>query len=313
MCREFGETPTREMNRQGRSVPFIYGRIVVKGLNPGGKQPRITVIYSDSVQPAMRQPVGRSGNYCFKRVGNGGMLIVDVNGVEAARKSLSDLGAARQREDFEIFPTMSEQTAAPGVVSARFSRPPNERTSDLYQRAANAERESTPGKAIEIVKEIVVLDPDDFIAWAKLGSLHLQRNELGEAEAAFRRALAIRGDYTPALINLGTLAAIQKYYPAAIAIYLEAIKTEPTSARAHRLLGEAYLQNKQGTLGLEALDRALVLDPVGMAECHLLKARLYELVGAKNLAVAEYKAFLKKVPDYQDKKKLEKYIKDNPE
>ena len=49
-----------------------------------------------------------------------------------------------------------------------------------------------------------------------------------------------------------------------------------------------------------------------MAECHLLKARLYDLVGAKNLAAAEYKLFLTKEPDYADKKKLEEYIKNNP-
>ena len=90
-------------------------------------------------------------------------------------------------------------------------------------------------------------------------------------------------------------------------------KTDPTSARAYRLLGEAYLQNKQGNLGLAALDRAIELDPQGMAECHLLKARLYDLAGAKHLASAEYRAFLAKVSDHPDKKKFEQYIQDNPE
>ena len=70
---------------------------------------------------------------------------------------------------------------------------------------------------------------------------------------------------------------------------------------------------RQGTLGLAALDKALEIEPVGMAECHLLKARLYDIAGAKNLASHEYRVFLKKVPDYSDKKTLETYIKDNPE
>ena len=40
---------------------------------------------------------------------------------------------------------------------------------------------------------------------------------------------------------------------------------------------------------------------------------LYDLAGAKQHATREYKAFLAKVPDYTDRKKLEKYIRDNPE
>ena len=71
------------------------------------------------------------------------------------------------------------------------------------------------------------------------------------------------------------------------------------------------MQNKQGTLGAEALKQALKLDPVGMAECHLLLARLYDLAGAKHIAAAEYRAFLEKVPGYPDRRKFEKYIKEN--
>lgn len=238
--------------------------------------------------------------------------MVEVDGVEAARKSLSDLGVPRQREDFEIYPTQVVQTAPPGVVATKFARPPNEATNDLYRKASAAERDKDLKKAVEYVREIVALDGGDFIAWAKLGSLYLELNSITEAGSAFRKSIEIRPDYTPALLNIGILHAVQKQYPEAIGIFRKAIATDPASARAYRFLGEAYLQNRQGTLGLAALDKALELDPVGMAECHLLKARLYDLVGAKNMAAAEYKAFLKKVPDYAEKEKLEKYIKDDP-
>jgi Tfp pilus assembly protein PilF len=109
------------------------------------------------------------------------------------------------------------------------------------------------------------------------------------------------------------LRAFLNQFDAAVKLFERAIASDPKSAIAHRLLGEAYLQIRKGTLGLAALDKALELDPQGQAECHLLKARLYDLVGAKNLATIEYKAFLKKVPDHTDKRKLEKYIKENPE
>ena len=313
ICREFGETPSREAGRDNRLVPFVYGRIVLKGLGSNAKLPRVTVIYSDSVQPAIRQLISRSGNYCFQKRGTGAMIIIDVDGTEAARRSFSDISNLRQREDLDIYPPPTTQSAPPGVVSTKFTRPPNEKTRELYTKAAEAERDTQPDKAIEHVKEIVSIDAQDFIAWTKLGSLYASANSLKEAEAAFNKALDLRADYPPVLINFGMLRAFQNQFEAAIPLFQRAIVAEPASAIAHRLLGESYLQVRKGTLGLKALNESLRLDPVGMAECHLLIARLYDLAGAKHLATREYKIFLTKITDHPDKKKFEKYITDNPE
>ena len=313
VCREFGMTPSRDLGDRNRLARFIYGKINVVGLAPDEKRPQVTVIFSESAQPGRRLILGDSGNYCFQRGGAGGMISIEVEGIEVGRKSLSDIsGQQRERQDFDIYPPR-KATAAPGIVSAKFFRPPNPKTTDLYKKVASAELNKKTDKAIEFAQEIVDIDPDDFIAWAKLGSLDLGSKKNAEAEAAFRKALAIRADYTPALLNLGILRALDKKFPEAIEIFNQAVTSDPTSASAYRLLGEAYLQNRQGSLGLAALDKALEIDPIGMAECHLLKARLFDLAGAKNLASHEYKAFLEKVPDYPDKKSLEKYIKDNPE
>ena len=313
MCREFGETPSRESGRDNRLVPFVYGRVVLKGARPEGKQPRITAVYSDSLQPATRQVIGRTGNYCFQKRGTGGTLVIEVDGVEAARKSVFDVTNTRQREDFDIFPPGTEAGAQPGVVNAKFARPPNEKTADLYRKTAEAERENDTKRAIGFVRAIVAADPEDFIAWSKLGTLYIDQQDLAEAESAFRRSFALRSDYTPAILNLGIVSALKGDVAAAIDFFERAVVADSSYARAYRLLGEAYLQARRGNDGLAALDEALRLDPVGMAECHLLKARLYDLAGARKLAAAEYKAFLSKVPNHSDKKKLEKYIKDNPE
>jgi len=48
-----------------------------------------------------------------------------------------------------------------------------------------------------------------------------------------------------------------------------------------------------------------------MAEAHLRLAALYNGVGMKDKAAAEYEAFLKKKPDYPDRKKLQQYITAN--
>jgi Tfp pilus assembly protein PilF len=313
LCRDSGQMPSREIGRQGKLAQFVFGHIAVRGVEAGTPLPRVTVTYSDIVQPAIRQILTNSGNYCFRRLGASAMIVVEVDGVEVGRKSFSDLSDLRQREDFDIVAPNLQPKAVPGVVSTKFTREPNDKTTDLYKKAAAAESGKDLNAAVDRVKGIVAIDPQDFIAWAKLGSLYLSLDSRPEAEAAFKRSIAVRPDYTPVLLNYVTLLAVEKRIPEAIDILKRAVASDPASARAYRLLGEAFLQNRQGTMGLAALDEALRLDPVGMAECHLLKARLYDLAGAKNLAAAEYKMFLAKVPDYADKKTLEKYIRDNPE
>jgi cytochrome c-type biogenesis protein CcmH/NrfG len=311
ICSELGITPG--LDSPFAHVPYVYGRVVLRGFDGSAKPPKVVVTYADAQLTSQRWTIDKSGNYCFKRRGGGGEILVEVNGVEAGRRSLPAFSEAQLREDFEIFSNSAQRPAPPGVVSAKFSHPKNDKTVELYQKAADAEAGKEPAKAIEFLNEIVAVDRADFIAWAKLGSLYFDQNKLSDAEAAFRKSLELKPEYTPAWIFAGKIRIAQKQYDAAIGVFKRATELDPTSARAFQLLGEAYLQAKKGTLGAEALNEAIRLDPIGMAECHLRLAKLYDLAGAKHLATREFKAFLAKVPDYTDRKKLEKYIKDNPE
>ena len=152
----------------------------------------------------------------------------------------------------------------------------------------------------------------------KLGSSaipvgNFEQKNVGEAQNAYNKALSAKPDHTPSMLNLGRIFLMNNQLDDAITVLLKATQTEPTAPRGFQLLGEAYLLSKKGTLGLEALTEALRLDPVGMAECHLLIARLYDRAGAKPYASREYRLFLEKVPQHPDRKKFEQYIKDNPE
>ena len=308
ICREFGETPNRDLGDNGRLAYYVFGRVIILGLGPSTERPQVTAQYTDTRQPATRLRLGRSGNYCFRRYGSGGTLVIEVNGLEAIRRALPEGVRSNQREDFEINIARPEQNSPPGVISAN---PPDPKTVELYKRAIALEQDGQLDKAIDAVNEIVRIDPADAVAWTKLGTLYQTHGNVAEAESSFKRALAIRKDYVPALVNLGILKAVARQYPAAIELFLEATKNDPSNARAFRYLGEAYLHNRQGNLGLEALDKSLELDPVGMADSHLLKARLFDLAGAKKQAAEEYREFLKKVPKYQEKKALEAYINEN--
>lgn len=310
-CSEVGYTPS--LDSPFAQIPYIYGRITLRGFDPAAKLPNVTITMIDSNQTTNRWTIGKTGNFCFKLTSRGTTLIVEVDGVETARRTVNSFGTAQQREDFEVFAQGSQKSPPPGVVSAKFSHPPNPKTSELYKKLAEPEGKKDSQKVIDYLKEIVALDPTDFIAWAKLGVLYFEKNSYSEADVAFRKSLELKVEYTPAWVNVAMMRVAQKQFEAAIEIFKHAASLEPKSARIYQLLGEAYLQAKKGSLGAEALNKAIELDPTGMAECHLQLAHLYQLAKANNLATKEYKLFLSKVPDYKDKNKLEEFIKKNPE
>lgn len=308
ICAESGFTPS--LDSPFAQIPYVYGKINLRGFDPA-KLPNVTITMVDSNQTTNRWTISKKGNYCFKLLSRGTTLIVEIDGIETTRRNVSSIGTAQQREDFEIFADQNQKNQL-GVVSAKFTHPPNPKTSELYKKTNELETKNDKNKLIQLFKEIVAIDPADFIAWAKLGVLFFEKENYQEADTSFRKALELRQEYTPAWVNVGMLRIAQKQFPAAIEILKYSLTLEPKSARIYQLLGEAYLQNKQGSLGAEALNKAIEFDPIGMAECHLQLAHLYQLAKANQLATKEYKLFLTKVPDYKDKKKLEEFIKKNP-
>ena len=132
-----------------------------------------------------------------------------------------------------------------------------------------------------------------------------------EAVQSYTTALQLKPTFMPALMNLGKLYMAEKKFGDAIEVLEKATIADPNSADAFHYLGESYLQNKQGSKAVGVLNEAFRLAPVEKAVIHLRLAALYNAAGLKDRAAAEYKIFLKKVPNHSEKSKLEKYIKDN--
>ena len=292
----------------------VYGKIRLNGFDQGAKFPKITITLS-RVQRDTRITIDRSGNYCFRGVdGGGGTLVVDVEGVEVGRQVLPASGLIKEhRQDFDIYDLKASTAKPPGTVAVKYTYSRSESNAKLFEEAAAAEVSQDLDRSIKLLKELVAGDPADFLAWAKLGSIYFERNNHQAAESSYKKALVAKPDLGPAMMNLGRIYLMKKDFPAAIVLLEKATLEDPGSARPFQLLGEAYLLDRKGTLGVKALNEAIRLDPIGMAECHLLMARLYDVAGAKSLASREYRLFLEKVPEHADKKKYQKYIKDNPE
>ena len=288
----------------------IFGRVTIRRPKDGTNPPTV-VIWLREGRSTQRIALDGSGAYCFEKSNFGGEITVDINGQEEARRPIIT-NLNEQREDFEFNLAPAQKEAPPGVVSAKFSYERNGKNARLFDKATKALAEEKPEKAIEYLKELLKADPGDFGAAATIGSIYYRRKNYSDAEIWFTRSVTSRPDFTPAWISLSQSQYAQQKYEAAIQSCKTVTKLDPSSAVGFYILGEAYLRTQKGNDAVKALNEAIRLDPVGMAECHLILADLYDINGAKQLASKEYKEFLAKVPNHPQKDRFEKYIRDNP-
>src|SRR5262249_3740447 len=181
----------------------------------------------------------------------------------------------------------------------------------LLRKAREATEKKQYAEANSLMRQVVDADDRDFIVWEELGTNFFITKTWFEAESCYLKALQLKPDYVPAMINLGRLRIVRKDLNGAVEMLDRAVKLQPASAAANYFLGDAYLEAKLGSKAVPYLNEAIRLDPVTMADAHLLFAALYNAMGLKDKAAADYAAFLKQRPDYSDRKRLEAYISIN--
>lgn len=260
-----------------------------------------------------RQTVVNNSHYRFMNVANGDYeLAVEVEGVEITRirLQLNEVFKTDIRQDIE-FEWRENRPTKKSVVAAADLYERSAGNKKLFAKAEKAMDEKNYSQAVIFLHQIVSDDAKDYQSWSELGTAYLLQKDLVAAENAYVRATEVNPAFFRALFNLGKLRMVEKKFETAIEPLSTAVTIQPSSAETNYLLGEAYLQIKKGSKAVVYFYEALKLDPVGMAEAHLRLAALYNAAGLKEKAAAEYEEFLKKKPDYPDRKKLELYVSQN--
>jgi len=272
-------------------------------------------LYTEDRTIVARDTVSGTGRYRFNNIPSGFYsLVVEIEGQEVTRFRI-DLTSplVTERKQDLTFAWKSGGATSPkrNPISAADQYQRNSANAALFVQATSAIDAKRYDEGAELLKNILAADPKDFQAWTELANVHLLQDKYADAETEYLRAIDLHPEFFPALLNLGRAEVAQKKYDMAIEVLNRAVKLLPTSADANYLLGESFLQTKKGSLAVGYLNEALRLDPKGMNEVHLRLALLYNNAGMKDKAANEYEQFLKQKPDYQDRKKLEKYITDN--
>ena len=297
-----------------RGVHTLYGDIRVEA-EPGSdsKKPLSLEVQLYIINGTLigRQTVGANGRYRFMELRNGEYDVVVLSEnleVARVRVRVESVYKTDFRQDIALEARTDHRANRAATISASDVYERTSANKSLFEKAQKAVDEKKYDAAMDLLNRLLASDAKDFQAWTELGTVQLMRNDLEGAQKAYRRAVQERPTFTLALLNLGRLFSVQKKYDAAIEPLEEAVKSSPTSADANFLLGEAYLQIKKGSKAVPYLTEAARL---GKPDAHLRLAALYNAVGLKDKAAQEYEQFLKKRPDYKDRKTLEQYISDN--
>jgi tetratricopeptide (TPR) repeat protein len=259
--------------------------------------------------------VPKGGRFRFENLTAGVYYIsVLLDGSEVANVRVRLIGIVgtdvRQDIILEWKPKPGATNGKGGVISAaRYTRPPANR--NLFDQAEEATRAKDYKTAKSLLERLIDSDPQDFEALTELGTVEFMLKNSRAAEKAYRQALEAEPSFLLALINLGKLKLAENKYDEAIEVLSKAVTVPPPSAEANYFLGEAYLGTKKGSKAVAYMNEALRIEPVARAEIHLRIAAIYDNVGLKYLAAAEYEQFLTKRPDYKDRKSLERYIAEN--
>lgn len=308
----FAVTDVRTMAQSGFT---LSGDVKVDETKADAKVPLSLsiILYTLGGNVVGRQSVPSGGRYRFNNLRSSEYdLAVEVETTEIARVRVHVAGTpgADIRQDLEF-------EWKGGTTGAR-NKPTTISAGDIYRRSSS--NESTFRKAQEAVdkkkysdavtlfRQLLDNDAADFQAWTELGTAYLLQEKHDDAEKAYLKAIEIRPSFALPLLNLGRLLVLQKKFEAATEPLLRALELQPTSAEINYLLGDAYLQNKKGSKAVAYMNEAAKL---GKHEAHLRLATLYNAAGLKDRAAIEYEEFLKKKPNYPDRKKLEQYISAN--
>lgn len=292
----FGDVTVDEGNEK-RSTPLVY-EVLLNNL--GGR-------------PADRQYVSSGGRYQFINLAAGQyelVVLLDHQEIGRMRVEVLSGGAERVRQNIELAWKGSPSSKPSSISAADFYK-----RSDANEKLFVSAREATDQKryddAIATLHQLLAADPHDFQAWTELGTLYLFKQNLDESENAYVKSVTERPQFFLGQMNLGRVRVVRKNFEGAIEPLTKAVEIQPSSADANYYLGESYLQIKKGSKAVGYLNEAIKLDPVGRADAHLRLATLYNAADMKDRAAIEFEEFLKKKPDYPDRKKLEEYITAN--
>ncbi len=138
--------------------------------------------------------------------------------------------------------------------------------------------------AIQIMRAVTQLMPENVKAHFLLGNAYNEANQLDQAIESYETALELDPDSASALTNMGVVYYKLGQLDTAIQKYDAALQIEPDDPETHYLLGAAYVQMDQLEKGQSEFETALSLNEQ-LAPAYIGLGNIYLLQGDVNAAL----------------------------
>ena len=146
---------------------------------------------------------------------------------------------------------------------------------------------------------IAAKHPSSAFLWDITGMANASLGGFADAEACFRKVIAIKPDFADAHNNLGNTLKEQGMFVEAAECYQRAIAINPDHAEAYNGLGVVQLELGRVEEAIESLQRALKLNP-GQAGAQNNLGNALKEVGNLDEAAACYKKAIEYYPGYAE-------------
>src|SRR5581483_11051099 len=237
---------------------------------------------------------GNRGDYLNKAIDNFRLAMKeDPNGASFLVEDIAELyrAAGRIREAVEeaqdALKTNPDDLNARRVLAHIY-------TQEIGDAQANRIDENMVRKAIEQYKIVTDKDPKDVESLVMLGRLDRVLSNSVDAEAAFKKAIAVEPDNEDAVTGLASVYSDRGDARSASELLDKLTKKNP-SAHAYLSLASNYEQMKEYGLAADALKKAIDLDPTHV-EWNAQLADYQALAGRYDEALQTYQELAKDTP-----------------
>jgi len=145
-------------------------------------------------------------------------------------------------------------------------------------------------------------NPNCWVGYNNLGDVHLQKGQVDEAMALFRKALGINPDYAVANNNFGIALAQKGQVDEALVHLQKAVEIDPNYAEAHNNLGNALAQKGRMDEAMAQYLKALDIDP-NYAEAYNNIGFIFYQKGQMDEAIIQFQKALSLNPDNDNAQK----------
>jgi arylsulfatase A-like enzyme/cytochrome c-type biogenesis protein CcmH/NrfG len=116
-------------------------------------------------------------------------------------------------------------------------------------------------EAVEVLEQTARENPKFVQPWLSLAEVHIRRQRLGEAAAAYDHVLDLVPDHIEALRGLGDLALLQERVEAARRRYARILEVDPDDAAAMAKLGVVSMRMRSAPEAIALFRRAVQREP----------------------------------------------------